>query len=124
MSTNDLREKIITILTDWEGDIVIGTRDIALGRRSHFKGKNAGHVSDRIISLLPKMPELRWTDEDDLFVGSLFVGYLVGSARGWYGVTVTSSHWSENTFVSSHYTSKTEARAAVEAAVRKALGWK
>ena len=76
--------------------------------------------TDRILALLPKVPELRWDEYNNLMLGDIDDGLIAGEvaidAGGtWLGGT--SHEWIDQRFAT-----REEARAAVEAAVRKALG--
>lgn len=99
----DLREKIVEIFCEWNED------------------ETAESVADRILALLPKMPELRWDEYNNLMLGDIDDGLIAGEvaidAGGtWLGGT--SHEWIDQRFAT-----REEARAAVEDAVRKALGW-
>ena len=104
----DLREKIVGCLRAWTEDII---EDID----AHGEvccAESAEDLAERILALLPK---LRW-DGDKLKLGDLLVGWVYGphdhnlyGGTTWNRVVVTD-------------VSGEEARDAVEAAVRKALG--
>lgn len=109
----DLREKIVGCLRAWTEDTI---EDID----AHGEvccAESAEDLADRILALLPKMPELRW-DGTKLRSGEVCLG-KVGYSRyvsewGLYDMMGRSLGW---------MATEPEARAAVEAAVRKALGW-
>ena len=73
-------------------------------------------IADRILALLPKVPELRW-DGAQLFLGSLRVGFVTEDRNGQMLL-----HAGEKMIGGAM--PMDVARAAVEAAVRKALGRK
>ena len=106
---SDLREKISALLNDWGNELVL-TDD-------EREPATADDITDRILALLPKMPELQW-DGTKLRSGEVCLG-KVGYSRyvsewGLYDMMGRSLGWRAT---------EPEARAAVEAAVRKALGW-
>lgn len=89
-------------------------------------------IADRILALLPNVPEFHWKNYVGLdcnittkvrsYLGQVWVGYVskdIGD-RKWdaWAHSTDQLHW----YAGSH-TEEAEARAAVEAAVRKALGW-
>lgn len=109
---SDLREKI-------NGLVMVAADCFASPSQGDIE--RCGKVTDRILALLPKMPELRWDEHRTLMLGDIEEGIDVGevaeNADGtWRGGT--STHW-----VVWSAATEPEARAAVEAAVRKALGW-
>jgi hypothetical protein len=100
---SDLRGKLLMILAEY-------------GR-----GYDTFAAADRILALLPKVPELRWDEYGTLMLGDpedgIKSGEVMLNANGtWRGCT--SSQW-----IVWDAATEPEARAAVEAAVRKALGW-
>ncbi len=124
----DLREKIVGCLRAWTEDTI---EDID----AHGEvccAESAEDLSDRILALLPKMPEFRWKiyvgmDNHIIakvrcYLGSVWVGYTTkyigGNTWDAWAHSTDQLHW-----CAGEYTSEAEARAAVEAAVRKALGW-
>ena len=115
---SDLREKISTILYDWRDDVI---NDAAEVDRWADTADATNVVADRILALLPKVPELRWDEYGSLMLGDIEEGINVGeiapNADGTWraGTSYKWINWSSPT--------QEEARAAVEAAVRKALGW-
>lgn len=117
----DLRENIYELLTKWRMDIHNDTA--ADGSRNYWANKPAStyDIADRILALLPKMPELRWDEYNNLMLGDIDDGLTAGEvaidAGGtWLGGT--SHEW-----IDQRFTTREQARAAVETAVRKALGW-
>ena len=96
---SDLRGKLLMILAEY-------------GR-----GYDTFAAADRILALLPKVTELRW-DGTKLRSGEVCLGKVVYSQYvsewGLYDMMGRSLGWRAT---------EPEARAAVEAAVRKALGW-
>ena len=100
---SDLRGKLFMILAEYG--------------RGYDHGTDATFAAaDRILALLPKMPELRWLC-DQLFLGNLRVGQVEedrnGQMRLYAGEKIIGGAMPMDV-----------ARDAVEAAVRKALGWK
>lgn len=120
MPESDLREKISDMLDEWRSNIVEDTVAHDWGRvtKTH---SSTYDIAGRILALLPKVPELRWDEHRNLMLGDIEEGIDVGdvaeNADGtWRGGT--STHW-----VVWSAATEAEARAAVEVAVRKALGW-
>lgn len=117
---NDLREKIIRELWIWRAAIRGEAHELGTSQ-----SPSADVVADRILALLPKMPELRWGDcEDDegfvypvLYLNDLPVGHIHGIHGQWIAWLDSDD---ENPVTNG--VTEQEARAAVEAAVRKALG--
>ena len=102
----DLREKIVNIFCKWS------------------ENETAESVADSILAILPQMPELRWNDERNfLFLANLFVGYVGCVDSNYWCGYVASDDYGEADNVIDGAISQEEARAAVEKAVRKALGW-
>ncbi len=119
----DLREKISDLLHEWRSDIIDET--VAYDWGCHAKKPASTYdIADRILALLPKVPELRWNENDRLLLGNLCIGctssFGEGSHQG-YVVNTDETEWSE--IVAEDEPTDQAARAAVEAAVRKALGW-
>ena len=109
---SDLREKI--------NGLVMVAAD-CFSSPSQGDIERCGKVTDRILALLPKVPELRWDEYGTLMLGDpedgIKSGEVMLNANGtWHGRT--SSQW-----IVWDAATEQEARAAVEAAVRKALGW-
>ncbi len=70
------------------------------------------------------MPELRWDEEGRLFLGGLFAGGIGSFGEGSYHGSIVDPYETEwCAVVVDDVPTEQEARAAVEAAVRKALGW-
>lgn len=107
MTRDELREKIAKLL--WE-------------RFGFPEGQAAWHgtgldVADRILALLPPQPKLEWRGDELFNCGEAhMLGYIYNDRVGWWGAR-PSEHYIENPFTTEH-----EAKSAVEAAVRKALG--
>ena len=116
----DLLERISDLLHEWRSDIIDET--VAHDWGCHAKKPASTYdIADRILALLPKMPELQWDEYNNLMLGDIDDGLIAGEvaidAGGtWLGGT--SHEWIDQRFAT-----REEARAAVEAAVRKALGW-
>lgn len=74
-------------------------------------------LADRILALLPPQPKLEWRGDELFNCGEAhMLGYIYNDRVGWWGAR-PSEHYIENPFTTEH-----EAKSAVEAAVRKALG--
>ena len=111
---SDLRETLIKELTPLMNNCEYCIDD---GEVSNCpKCMIRSQVADRILALLPTVPELRW-DGDYLRIGRICVGVVEeeDDCDLCYGC------FDDCRIIS--LVSEAEARAAVEAAVRKALGW-
>lgn len=112
MPESDLREQISSMLDEWRSDIVEYTvaRDWGCAKTPF----GPYDIAESIIELLPKVPELQWHG-DQLFLGGLRVG-LVEDRNG--QMLLCAGEKTIGRAMPMHV-----ARAAVEAAVRKVLGW-
>ena len=111
----DLQDKIFDVLDEWLTGIIEEKVSRDLGCYAK-KPDNTATIADRIITLLPKMPKLRW-DVAKLKLGNMLVGWVY---KAYNPNLYTGTLWDR---VVIRDVSEAEARAAVEAAVRKALGW-
>ncbi len=110
----DLREKIVGCLRAWTEDTI---EDID-AHGEVCSADSAEELADRILALLPKVPQLRWdmcSDVEVLKLGDVALGAVyrtekLGEFIGYMNGSMTIRAGEEM------------ARAAVEAAVRKALG--
>lgn len=111
----DLLEKISDLLHEWRSDIIDET--VANDWWCHAKKPASTYdIADRIRALLPKVLELQW-DVAKLKLGNMLVGWVY---KAYNPNLYTGTLWDR---VVIRDVSEAEARAAVEAAVRKALGW-
>lgn len=74
-------------------------------------------AKESILTLIPPQPKLEWRGDELFNCGEAhMLGYIYNDRVGWWGAR-PSEHYIENPFTTEH-----EAKSAVEAAVRKALG--
>ena len=110
---SDLREKIVGCLRAWTEDVV---HDIeAYGEERYSQSEE--DLADHILALLPKVPELRWEGKY-MMLGEFPLGSVRfhNYSERWYAYQLTTGSFSG-------FDKFDDARDAVEAAVRKALGW-
>ena len=122
MSTNDLREKIAEILEEWGEDKE--DRGVASAYGRYVDLSEPREIADRILSLLPKMPELRW-DGRVLRIGAIAVGRVGKEDDGrYYGNWLhdEDGYFTDDVNDDIFAPTESEARAAVEKAVREAMG--
>lgn len=105
MSNRDeLRENLISIVLEF-ADAVYENFD------------EAGAIADRILALLPPQPKLEWRGHN-LFFGCLeTTGWIAGHGDR------CDARFDRRSVLPGDFVPEQEARAAVEDAVRKALGW-
>lgn len=111
----DLREKIVDMLDEWRDEIIDDIVAHDWGRVTKTPA-DTSDIADRILALLPKMPELRW-DGDYLRIGKIYVGVVEEEDD----CDLCYGRFDDSRIISR--VSEPEARAAVEAAARRALGW-
>lgn len=87
---------------------------IASVAREFTHGRHPDEFSDRILALLPPQPKLEWRD-DGLYLGGLLVGEVDRNGGEHYGFIYHD--------LLAIYDTEQEARAAIEKAVKEALGW-
>ena len=120
MNTNDLREKIAEILEDWQKEV--DDKAVAY-EHGHWaiEPDSPETIADRILALLPKMPELRWRGQS-LELGVFELGdYAQSVAEDGWMAAIVRTNFTEAWLGT--FNTESEARAAVEKAVRQALGW-
>jgi hypothetical protein len=97
------------------------TRDKLLEQiTSELEHAAAEKLADCILPLLPQMPKLEWRENDDwgaayLHIGDLRIGEIHKAGGGW--------HASAGGIYCMFCYDRESAKHAVEAKVKKALGW-
>lgn len=96
-------------------------RENIISEIEHFgngSGEDAENLADRILAILPPQPKLEWR-EQYLMIGNLSVGYCHVAGNGWHAHVGIGRHGKYFGPIND----KNVARAAVEQAVKEALGW-
>lgn len=110
--TNSLRDKIRDVLDDWRADLYL--QDFS------DPAPQSIDIADRIMALLSDTMELKW-EGDRLYYAGHKVGFIK-CLDNYHGYAPTDINFNLSLIVED--CSESEARAEVESAVRKVLGFR